>query len=99
KGKSLEQVLEITNRDVAEALDGLPTNKLHCSNLGADALQLAIKDYEGRKTGKSKKEPKRKDEHLPSHGGETCYCPYCDTEIPEGEKICKTCQLPVEDDQ
>ncbi len=99
KGKSLDEARKISNKDVAAALEGLPKNKLHCSNLGADALQLAIKDYEGRKAGKSKEEPKRKDEHLPSHGGETCYCPYCDTEIPEGEKICKTCQLPVEDDQ
>ena len=44
-GKSLIEAKNITNKDVAEALEGLPKNKLHCSNLGADALQLAIKDY------------------------------------------------------
>jgi len=45
KGKTLEEALEITNDMVAEELGGLPKNKLHCSNLGADALHAAIKDY------------------------------------------------------
>lgn len=46
KGKTLEEALEITNKAVAEALDGLPPIKMHCSNLAADALQAAIKDYQ-----------------------------------------------------
>ncbi|GAB6171463.1 Fe-S cluster assembly scaffold protein NifU [Paradesulfitobacterium aromaticivorans] len=45
KGKTIEEALTITNAAVAEALDGLPANKLHCSNLAADALHEAIKDY------------------------------------------------------
>ena len=45
KGKTLEDALKITNKDVAEELEGLPQNKLHCSNLGADALHNAINDY------------------------------------------------------
>ena len=45
KGKTLEEALKITNKDVAEELEGLPKNKLHCSNLGADALHNAINDY------------------------------------------------------
>lgn len=45
KGKTLEEALKITNQDVAEELGGLPKNKLHCSNLGADAMHAAIKDY------------------------------------------------------
>src|SRR5690606_20901164 len=45
KGKTLEEALQITNKDVAAGLDGLPKNKLHCSNLGADALHKAIRDY------------------------------------------------------
>lgn len=45
KGKTLEQALNITNEDVAESLGGLPAVKLHCSNLAADALQDAIKNY------------------------------------------------------
>ena len=48
KGKTLEEAKRITNADVAEGLDGLPKNKLHCSNLGADALHKAIEDYESR---------------------------------------------------
>ena len=45
KGKSLEDARKITNKSVAQALAGLPTNKLHCSNLGADALHAAIQNY------------------------------------------------------
>lgn len=45
KGKTIEEALKITNEAVAAELGGLPPNKLHCSNLGADALHAAIKDY------------------------------------------------------
>ncbi len=45
KGKTLDVALKITNKDVAKELGGLPKNKLHCSNLGADALHAAIEDY------------------------------------------------------
>ncbi len=45
KGKTLDEALKITNKDVAKELGGLPKNKLHCSNLGADALHAAIEDY------------------------------------------------------
>ncbi len=44
-GKSLTEAAEISNKAVAEALGGLPPNKMHCSNLAADALHLAIQDY------------------------------------------------------
>jgi len=44
-GKTIEEALELTNAAVAEALDGLPTQKMHCSNLAADALHEAIKNY------------------------------------------------------
>ena len=46
KGKTLEEAKSITNKSVAEALDGLPKEKLHCSNLGAQALGKAIENYE-----------------------------------------------------
>jgi len=45
KGKMLDDALEITRDDVANELGGLPTIKLHCSNLAADALRKAIEDY------------------------------------------------------
>jgi len=44
-GKTIEEALKISNADVAKELGGLPPNKLHCSNLGADALHEAIKYY------------------------------------------------------
>ncbi len=44
-GKSLDEAMKITNKNVAEELGGLPKNKQHCSNLGADALHKAINNY------------------------------------------------------
>jgi len=44
-GKTLEEAEAVTNKAVAEALDGLPPTKMHCSNLAADALHDAIKNY------------------------------------------------------
>jgi len=52
-GKTLQEVKSITNKAVAEALDGLPKEKMHCSNLGAEALSKEIEDYE-RRSGKVK---------------------------------------------
>lgn len=49
KGMSIEDALEITNKAVAEALDGLPPIKMHCSNLAADALHKAIKDFQEKR--------------------------------------------------
>jgi nitrogen fixation NifU-like protein len=45
-GKTLVEALALTNAAVAEALDGLPAPKLHCSNLAADALHVAIRNYQ-----------------------------------------------------
>ena len=54
KGKTLDEALKITREDVAEQLGGLPGNKMHCSNLGADALHRAIEDYRKKtKEGKN----------------------------------------------
>ncbi len=47
-GKTLAEAAEISNKVVAEALGGLPANKMHCSNLAADALHIAIEDYLSR---------------------------------------------------
>ena len=52
KGKTLDEALKITNREVAEALDGLPPIKMHCSNLAEAGIKAAIDDY--RKKNESK---------------------------------------------
>ena len=49
-GKPIDEALKISARTVAEALDGLPPIKMHCSNLAADALKAAIEDYRSQKT-------------------------------------------------
>ena len=49
-GKTLDEAKKITKKSVAESLDGLPKEKMHCSNLGADALAKAIEDFEGKQS-------------------------------------------------
>jgi len=70
KGKPLSQALELTNKAVAEALDGLPAHKMHCSVLAEEAIRAAIKDYYDRNGIAYDKalfpDPKEED-----HGGET----------------------------
>ena len=48
-GKTIEEAKKITNKVVAEALDGLPAIKMHCSNLAEEALEAAINDYKAKK--------------------------------------------------
>ena len=45
KGKPVEEALQLTNRAVTEALDGLPAHKIHCSVLAEEAVKLAVQDY------------------------------------------------------
>ena len=45
KGKSIDEALKLTNKAVAEALDGLPAHKMHCSVLAEEAIRSALKDY------------------------------------------------------
>ncbi len=49
KGKTLQEALQVTNKDVAEALDGLPPQKLHCSLLAEEGIKAAIEDYLAKK--------------------------------------------------
>ncbi len=60
-GKTLEEALKITRGEVAEELGGLPAIKMHCSNLAADALHAAIKDYMNKKEEKEKIEAEKYD--------------------------------------
>lgn len=92
KGKTLEEALRITSASVAQELGGLPKNKLHCSNLGADALHKAIMDYYAKREGKKKEEQKL--EYEEGKGGH-CYCPYCDIEFEEERPTCSLCGKPT----
>jgi len=99
KGKTLEEAMKIKNSDVAEALGGLPPNKLHCSNLGADALHSAIKNYLDRKAGKKVPGEEDREPHL-KQKGEGCYCPYCEKKVEEESPFCIFCgaEMPHEHD-
>ncbi|UCE96872.1 MAG: Fe-S cluster assembly scaffold protein NifU [Candidatus Bathyarchaeota archaeon] len=54
KEKPLDEAMKITRNDVADSLGGLPPIKMHCSNLAADALHEAIKDFEKKMRGNKK---------------------------------------------
>jgi nitrogen fixation NifU-like protein len=56
KGKTLDEALSISKEAVANELGGLPPQKMHCSNLGSDALKMAIEDYKGKARGGGAKE-------------------------------------------
>ena len=49
KGKPISEAMELTNKAVAEALDGLPAHKMHCSVLAEEAIQAALEDYQNKK--------------------------------------------------
>ncbi|MBO4651560.1 MAG: Fe-S cluster assembly scaffold protein NifU [Clostridiales bacterium] len=52
KGKPLSEAMELTNKAVAEALDGLPAHKMHCSVLAEEAIQKALEDYQSKQEKK-----------------------------------------------
>ena len=58
-GKTLDEAMKITRDAVAQGLDGLPPNKMHCSNLAADGLHKAIEDYYARQEKKGKGNAKK----------------------------------------
>jgi nitrogen fixation NifU-like protein len=53
KGKKLDEALQLTNKAVAEALDGLPAYKMHCSVLAEEAIKAAIDDYYAKQKAKT----------------------------------------------
>lgn len=92
-GKTLEEALEITNDKIAEELGGLPKNKLHCSNLGADALHAAIMDYKRKQEEKKALGKKAEEEEGGAAEEADCFCPYCEGPIEELENYCTRCQV------
>ena len=89
-GKTLDEAMKITNKDVAEELGGLPKNKLHCSNLGADALHKAIENY------RKKQKPQKKNNPKNNTSDGKCFCPYCEGPIDGLENYCNTCRVDLE---
>ncbi len=93
-GKTLEEAMKITPGSVADELEGLPKNKLHCSNLGAQALHKAIQDYLGKKEGT--KEGKVAGAEGKAEEEEHCYCPYCDEEMVDASfPYCQVCKATI----
>jgi nitrogen fixation NifU-like protein len=87
-GRTLEEAMQISNDIVAEQLGGLPKNKLHCSNLGADALHAAIEDYRKKQAAA---------ETQVTLEAEKCHCPYCEGPIDGLEAVCTSCNLELEE--
>ena len=88
KGKSLDEAKALTKQAVAESLDGLPKEKMHCSNLGAQALSAAIKNYEEKKSGKPLASILNINKEAPRAGAECCEC---HASNPIEAKFCMNC--------
>jgi nitrogen fixation NifU-like protein len=102
KGQSLEEALKITNKDVALQLEGLPANKMHCSNLGADALHAAIESYKKSRAQNLAKPEKvvvaeAEDDHDHDDEHYDRKCPSCDVLVPPGLPSCHKCGCEVKD--
>lgn len=98
KGKTLEEALKITNKTVAQELGGLPKNKLHCSNLGADALHKAVEDYlvkKGKPTEarEAVQKPVEVEQKVKAEGD--CKCPYCKSDVAKESPFCQVCSKEI----
>ena len=93
KGKTLDEAKAITKKAVADSLDGLPKEKMHCSNLGAQALAEAIKDYEGSKLGKpaASEEDASQARDEAQQKEEDIACQKCEAVNPINAEFCMSC--------
>lgn len=90
KGKTLDEAMKISSGQVVKALGGLPEKKVHCSNLGADALHKAIENYKAKQKGKVREADRKmvKDKEF--------MCPKCDDSISDSELFCRRCHIELE---
>ena len=73
-GKTLDEVKNITNKDIANELDGLPPEKMHCSVMGKEALEDALKNYYGEESDEWQELELQSEEHSHDHAGEKIIC-------------------------
>ncbi len=86
KGMTLEEAMNLTPAAVADQLGGLPKNKLHCSNLGAQALHRAIDNF------REKQAQARGEKYNPMAGADPHNCPHCEAGVAEdGSPSCQAC--------
>jgi nitrogen fixation protein NifU and related proteins len=94
-GKTVAEAMAITNEKVAEELGGLPKNKMHCSNLGADALHAALDNFKAKAAGAAAG-PTVVPDHDHADEGDACGCPYCDGPVEGLPDICACKQCDIE---
>jgi nitrogen fixation NifU-like protein len=94
-GKTVEEAMAISNEKVAEELGGLPKNKMHCSNLGADALHAALENYKAKAAGTATGPKIVADHDHEAEGGALHHCPYCSGPVVNLPDMCtcKKCDL------
>jgi len=86
KGMTLDEAMKLTPASVADKLEGLPKNKLHCSNLGAQALHRAIDNY------REKRAKANGERYNPMAADDGHNCPHCHAELAEdGATACQAC--------
>ena len=91
-GKTLDEAMQINAATVAKELQGLPKQKMHCSNLGDEALHKAIQNYLDKKSGKPVVAQSASEGHEHDEA-EHCACPYCDEAIiDESLPYCQACK-------
>jgi len=90
KGKTLDEAMNISSSQIVKKLGGLPEKKVHCSNLGADALHKAIENYRAKKRGEEREADKKmlRDKEF--------MCPKCNDSLSESALFCRRCQMELE---
>lgn len=111
QGMTVAEAEALTRADIVDALDGLPTSKLHCSNLGTDALKAAIQNFRNRQAGMDEEkvvidDPDEDHEEGASCGANfdleiphdgNCKCPHCDLEVEADKPFCSHCGSPLQE--